>query len=160
MRFKQREYKGPNVQLFPWRYSFLIADKETFWIGFTMVGSDYEFEPSLPGSMGIADRLDEQNSKVCSEQMVHLGENGLPGWANGGWVNTKFRKGAGLGTFTHYNIGSGQSSYIFTGKSPNYVCVTSNQDPTRFTDIQQEYIQKSINFIQSENLSFDDSVRE
>ncbi|KAJ3326243.1 hypothetical protein HDV06_000119 [Boothiomyces sp. JEL0866] len=141
-------------------YKLFHGDKETFWIGFTAVNADFEFEPSLPGSMGLADRLDMQNSKVCSEQMVHLAENGLPGWANGGLVNTKYRKGEGLGTFTHYNIGTSQSNYIFTGRSPNYVCVTSPQDAIPFSPVQQDYLQKATSFIQSEKLCFDDSVKE
>ncbi|KAJ3269804.1 hypothetical protein HDV01_000901 [Terramyces sp. JEL0728] len=138
-------------------YKLFHGDKETFWIGFTAVESDFEFEQSLPGSMGIADKL-ELNSRVCSEQMIHLAENGLPGWANGGYVNTKFRKGEGLGTFTHYNIGSSKSSYLFTGKSPSYVCVSSPKEARQFSPIQQAYIQNSIDFINSENLNFDDSI--
>lgn len=98
----------------------LLGDKETFWIGWELVGdTDYAFHRGRVAVMGVegGDKSDESSDKeepatekldrpgdlakttsekapaectMCSPQMLHLGANGTPLWFNGGLLQNKF----------------------------------------------------------------------
>ena len=66
----------------------MYGDKETFWIGFEIVGDRYAFNPTNPGS--ISEKVVPGNiPKVCSIQLLHVDENNRPSWINGGLYRNK-----------------------------------------------------------------------
>ncbi|KAF3765259.1 family 71 glycosyltransferase [Cryphonectria parasitica EP155] len=97
-------------------YDMVYGDKETFWLGFELVGdTDYAFHQ---GDAGIIGELEESQDtsgdlastegndtdtsasellpreppkpKICSPQLLHLDTQGKPLWFNGGLVRNKF----------------------------------------------------------------------
>ncbi|KAK6520430.1 hypothetical protein TWF506_000687 [Arthrobotrys conoides] len=91
-------------------YDLVYGDKETFWIGWELVGdTEYAFHS---GDAGIMGELKEQPPKptesttpqaegetpppekftICAPQLLHLDRDGKPLWFNGWILNNKFEE--------------------------------------------------------------------
>ncbi|KAK6527895.1 hypothetical protein TWF281_009160 [Arthrobotrys megalospora] len=91
-------------------YDLVYGDKETFWMGWELVGdTEYVFHS---GDAGIMGELKEQDPKptdgavtppegetpppekftVCAPQLLHLDRDGKPLWFNGWILNNKFEE--------------------------------------------------------------------
>jgi hypothetical protein len=77
-------------------YQFVFGDKETFWIGFEMVGMDYHFNGHFPGNLGISSLEKDGRHILCARQILHLDETGSPFWINGGITVSKYEENSAL----------------------------------------------------------------
>jgi hypothetical protein len=59
------------------------GDKESYWLGFEMVGETYAFTDYYPGSIGF------KNKEQTCGRMVHFDDSGMPFWWNGGFKNAE-----------------------------------------------------------------------
>jgi alpha 1,3-mannosyltransferase len=72
------------------------GDKETFWLGWELVGdTGYSWHPGDAGSMGeVVPQLQNDSSPeyytVCGPQLLHLDVDGNPLWFNGWLLESKF----------------------------------------------------------------------
>jgi hypothetical protein len=119
-------------------YKMVHGDKETFWMGYEMVGGEYAWNPHPPGMISDAriepdeKKIDlsklsrnfkwKGSQKICSTQILHFDHNNKPYWFNGGLYANKIYKEWGLHEFKHYLQGSQPTWKL--GKS-NWVCLTS-----------------------------------
>ncbi|KAM3472269.1 hypothetical protein MY5147_005397 [Beauveria neobassiana] len=94
-------------------YDMVYGDKETFWLGWELVGdTDYAFHRGRVAVMGVAEEAEaeqppaeelkrsgaatEPNKQlpvaytVCAPQLLHLAVDGSPLWFNGGLLENKF----------------------------------------------------------------------
>eukprot|EP00121_Abeoforma_whisleri_P012351 Awhi_evm1s11397 len=70
-------------------YNRVHGDKETFWLGWTMMENDsYNWNAYRPGVLGT---FNEEGS-LCSSKLFHVDENKKPLFLNGGIVDNKFVK--------------------------------------------------------------------
>lgn len=63
------------------------GDKETFWIGWELVGDvDYAFHEGGIAGMGHMEQSGErtENYTLCAKQLLHLDKSNRPFWFNGG----------------------------------------------------------------------------
>jgi Mannosyltransferase putative len=67
----------------------MYGDKETFWIGFEAAGISYAFNPYTPGATGLAERINNGKSQICSIQLIHVDETHEPAWLNGALFRNK-----------------------------------------------------------------------
>ncbi|KXN73106.1 glycosyltransferase family 71 protein [Conidiobolus coronatus NRRL 28638] len=105
-------------------YKRVWGDKETFWIGFEIIGRSYFFSPYEPHPIGGGSQQRGEglyvvsNGKAayesskphnfCSCHMLHFDHNTNPSWINGGlWVR-KDRIDLGLADYDTYSWGPGQ----------------------------------------------------
>ncbi|KXN74551.1 glycosyltransferase family 71 protein [Conidiobolus coronatus NRRL 28638] len=99
-------------------YTKVHGDKETFWLGFEMVNSEYTWAPYLPGAIGdgtlsyyeeapdVLEPLEhEYNSKpyyLHSTQMLHFDHDEKPFWFNGGILMDKHQSSNITAIMTHF----------------------------------------------------------
>lgn len=65
-------------------YKHVYGDKDTWWLGFYLVGMPYSFIPTLTAAIGQIKR-----TKVCGH-MLHLDQNNKPIWWNGGTFRNRY----------------------------------------------------------------------
>jgi hypothetical protein len=70
-------------------YNFVYGDKETFWLGFEMVGQSYRFNGFFPGTIGEPKKKDGSKTEICGRQIMHVDEQRVPSWINGGIAESK-----------------------------------------------------------------------
>ena len=105
-------------------YRYFHGDKESFWLGFEMMGSEYSFSPYMPGLLGTPgnskaiwmDQMKEgkgaRSSRVaftsrsgllCSTQLLHPNPiDGKPLWFNNGIMASKFEPNSPPAVLTHW----------------------------------------------------------
>lgn len=81
------------------------GDKETFWLGFELLGHPYSFMPHLPGSIGSV-QVDFQDSSalaICGK-LAHFDRNGTLLWFNDSIADNKRDEewAAGVPEMTHW----------------------------------------------------------
>jgi hypothetical protein len=65
------------------------GDKETFWLGFEMVGAAYSFIPHMPGSIGrIQPDHDTKTPAICGK-LAHFDRRGALMWFNDSIADNK-----------------------------------------------------------------------
>ena len=69
-------------------YEFVFGDKETFWLGFETVGESYKFNGFMPGTLGTP-KMKDRKHELCGRQILHLDEQQVPMWINGGIAERK-----------------------------------------------------------------------
>lgn len=72
-------------------YDFVFGDKETFWLGFEAVSQPYRFNGFFPGTIGESKRDKNGKTEICGRQLMHLDEQQVPTWINGGIAESKVR---------------------------------------------------------------------
>jgi hypothetical protein len=120
-------------------YKHMYGDKETFWIGFEIVGEPYSFNPYIPGSISTDQSVDDQGaSKICSVQMVHVDENYNPIWINGGLTENKnFGHKTTVPEYKYYLLETnrlGHQQGTWSLKDGWYFCLTSNNPVSEFPE--------------------------
>ncbi|RAL07247.1 uncharacterized protein BO97DRAFT_464386 [Aspergillus homomorphus CBS 101889] len=80
-------------------YDMVYGDKETFWLGWELVGdTEYAFHEGAAAVMG-APQVNPQAERngtagprfnICAPQLLHLGADGRPLWFNGWLLPNKF----------------------------------------------------------------------
>ncbi|KXN73108.1 glycosyltransferase family 71 protein [Conidiobolus coronatus NRRL 28638] len=105
-------------------YKRVYGDKETYWIGFEIIGRSYFFSPYEPHPIGDNTYFPRQeefawdepkqfndDSKpdvFCSCHMVHFDHETNPLWINGGLWFRKDHTELGLADYNTYSFGPGQ----------------------------------------------------
>ncbi|KXN73107.1 glycosyltransferase family 71 protein [Conidiobolus coronatus NRRL 28638] len=105
-------------------YKRVYGDKETFWIGFEVIGHSYYFAPYEPHPIGDNTYFPREESfewdepkqinddskpeVFCSCHMLHFDQNTNPLWINGGLWNRKDHIELGLADYNSYSWGPGQ----------------------------------------------------
>jgi len=92
-------------------YQITYGDKESYWIGFELVGIPYTFDsPEYAPMIGQLTYPDGQahsiNTQICSDHMLHLDLNKKPLWFNGGLFQEKGKKDKGFFFATHWVRGT------------------------------------------------------
>ena len=65
-------------------YKSMYGDKDTWWVGFQLVGTEYSFMPTLTGAIGQV-----RFKKVCGH-ILHFDQNDKPIWWNGGTFKNRY----------------------------------------------------------------------
>ncbi|KAJ3326246.1 hypothetical protein HDV06_000122 [Boothiomyces sp. JEL0866] len=110
-------------------YENVHGDKETFWLGFEIMGENYIFNPYLVGTLGKKEicQRDYCLFEVCSAQILHTTEEG-PMWINGGIIDDKFNStNVHVINPTHYVLEPGEWS--FSHEIRNQACLLTNSTP-------------------------------
>lgn len=119
-------------------YGHMYGDKETFWIGFEIVGEPYAFNPYIPGAMSDKMTVDQSNnSEICSVQLIHVDENYEPIWINGGLTLNKHNGASGVPDFRFYLIETNQKGHqqaTWHLKDGWFFCLTSKNSLVEFPD--------------------------
>lgn len=77
-------------------YDFVFGDKETFWLGFEAVGQSYRFNGFFPGTLGEVVKNKDGKDEICGRQIMHVDEQQVPTWINGGIAESKVRPQSNL----------------------------------------------------------------
>ncbi|RMZ84737.1 hypothetical protein DV737_g984, partial [Chaetothyriales sp. CBS 132003] len=113
-------------------YDMVYGDKETFWIGWELVGDlDYAFHQGDAGIMG---------------QLLHLDTDGKPLWFNGWLLDNKFaeKKQKKFGLFVHYLIEPREvrDPVAWQLEESNMCCLTTDPDKKfDFSDAEKKLLQ-------------------
>ena len=100
-------------------YKHMHGDKETFWLGFSLMDSEFSFTRFLPGMMGIpsaasdlardvasksanASANDTAANVICGTQMTHFDWRGRPLWYNNWITVSKFDRKSPVAPMTHW----------------------------------------------------------
>ncbi|KAJ3275647.1 hypothetical protein HDV01_007650 [Terramyces sp. JEL0728] len=110
-------------------YKRVFGDKETFWVGFESIEEKYIFNPRYPGAAGVVDEVDgEYKYEICARQLMHVDENSVPIWINGGIAVSKYEKDSPLADLTDYNYEPG----VWTLHTENRACLKVKEKPPKF----------------------------
>ena len=120
-------------------YKHMYGDKETFWIGFEIVGEPYSFNPYIPGSISTDNSVNANGAyEVCSVQLVHLDENYDPIWINGGLTENKnYGHRTTVPEFKYYLVETnrlGHQQGTWSLKNGWYFCLTSTNPVSEFPE--------------------------
>jgi alpha 1,3-mannosyltransferase len=72
-------------------YKITYGDKETWWLGLELAGSNYEFEKHYGSILGWGKEDDHENKTVCSFVIAHVDEEDKLLWYNGSLLKNKLR---------------------------------------------------------------------
>jgi hypothetical protein len=70
-------------------YRITYGDKETWWMGLEMAGSDYEISSHYGGIVGWEETHENGAPKVCSFVIAHVDDSDKLLWYNGGLLKNK-----------------------------------------------------------------------
>jgi hypothetical protein len=110
-------------------YKKVYGDKETFWLGYEIVQASYIFSPFFPGAAGVSEISESGLNLICAIQLMHVDEDLMPVWVNGGIAVSKVEKNSTLAPLEEYIIEPGK--WIFSNNRPP--CIESSQSPIKFT---------------------------
>ncbi|GAM86395.1 hypothetical protein ANO11243_044090 [Dothideomycetidae sp. 11243] len=72
-------------------YKLTYGDKESWWLGFELAGSHYQFEKHYGSIVGWEEPDSEDRKKVCSFVIAHVDEKDRLLWYNGSLLKNKQR---------------------------------------------------------------------
>lgn len=121
-------------------YRHMHGDKETFWIGFEIVGQDYAFNPYSPGAVGKKPK--KVGSEICSVQLFHVDENYSPAWINGGILHNKMIDNHTIATFEAWMVEPGK--WYSTANFSQCIEPTKRTRLNFFSEQELEKIDRSI----------------
>lgn len=114
-------------------YSFVFGDKETFWLGFETVQEDYKFNGFLPGTIGQSKKTKEGKSEICGRQLLHVDEQQVPTWINGGIAESKYDSKSPLVKLEQYVMEPGE----WTLHAENVACLVIDREPIAVSQLQR-----------------------
>ncbi|KAJ3324247.1 hypothetical protein HDV06_000286 [Boothiomyces sp. JEL0866] len=121
-------------------YKRVFGDKETFWVGFESIEEKYIFNPRYPGAAGeVAEIEGEFKYEICARQLLHVDENSLPVWINGGIAISKYDKDSPLAPLKYYDYEPG----VWTLHSENRACLKVKEKPPKFEGEMARVIKES-----------------
>ncbi|KAJ3314536.1 hypothetical protein HDV04_006075 [Boothiomyces sp. JEL0838] len=110
-------------------YKRVFGDKETFWVGFESIEEKYIFNPRYPGAAGELKEVEgELKYEICARQLLHVDENSLPIWINGGIAVSKYDSSSPLAKLEYYNYEPGEWTLL----SENRACLKVKEKPPKF----------------------------
>ncbi|BAP72483.1 alpha-1,3-mannosyltransferase [Kluyveromyces marxianus] len=74
----------------------VYGDKEIFWLGQLLMGSNYSVYPTEGSVMGEIQELPDNSTQICGTQMAHVSTEGELLWSNGGLMRCKVQNSAEL----------------------------------------------------------------
>ncbi|KAJ3269816.1 hypothetical protein HDV01_000913 [Terramyces sp. JEL0728] len=130
-------------------YEHVHGDKETFWIGFEVVGDEYAFNSIGAGVLGLLEHEDViedetfmNRYQVCNAQILHVTPTSGPVWMNGGIVQDKYNSSNhNILAATHYVNEPGEWRFSSTVK--NRACLLTQDIPQPLSDELLGNIQQS-----------------
>jgi hypothetical protein len=73
-------------------YRMTYGDKESWWMGLEMAGSDYEFSAHYGGIVGWEETHSDGKPRVCSFVIAHVDAEDKLLWFNGGLLKNKLKE--------------------------------------------------------------------
>ncbi|KAJ3260150.1 hypothetical protein HK103_001226 [Boothiomyces macroporosus] len=128
-------------------YKRVFGDKETFWVGFESIEEKYIFNPRYPGAAGELKEVEgELKYEICARQLLHVDENSLPIWINGGIAVSKYDSSSPLAKLEYYNYEPGEWTLL----SENRACLKVKEKPPKFEGELARVIKESGVIVQNQ----------
>ncbi|KAJ3326247.1 hypothetical protein HDV06_000123 [Boothiomyces sp. JEL0866] len=116
-------------------YEHVHGDKETFWLGFEVVGDEYAFNSIGAGVIGLLEHEEEiefetflDRYQVCNVQILHVTPAKGPVWMNGGIAQDKYNSSNhNILSATHYVNEPGE--WRFSPTIKNRACLLTEHIP-------------------------------